>query len=458
MMRPSADLPRLYLCREPVDCRKGMQSLAVLVEQSPGLDPFAETLCLFTNRRRDAVKCLYWERNGFCLWHKRLEQHHFKWPRHPDGAVVTLTGQGLNWLLDGYDLRHLTLHSVLNYKTVLWLRQSVKPYGWVALCEAFPMPTSALAAAELRDDVEALKQLVVAQAEEYETELARLREQLNLLLAKRYGPSSEKLSPDPFGLFNEAKSLPEEPPAETVPVAAHARKRRGRKPLPDDLPRVRIEHDLPEEEKTCVCGCGLTRIGEDTSEQLDIVPAQVRVLQHVRLKYVCKAGEETIKTAPVPGAADPQEQRLTHARRKFDEALKAQSTKARSGKAQMGLAFIQRLYAVEKPLTEADPEERWRARQHLARPISPTPEPASRCGSACNHHRQLTHGPTAIISSVTSPPYSDRQTWGWFAEHLHCNHQIRPEPPASFKQIGQTPRQGQRIPAGKGREALPAAL
>lgn len=119
MMRPSVDLPRLYLCREPVDFRKGMQSLAVLVEQSLGLDPFAETLYVFTNRRHDAVKCLYWERNGFCLWHKRLEQHRFKWPRHLDGAVVTLTGQELNWLLDGYDLRHLTPHSVLSYKTVL---------------------------------------------------------------------------------------------------------------------------------------------------------------------------------------------------------------------------------------------------------------------------------------------------------------------------------------------------
>ena len=119
MMRPSVELPRVYLCRAPVDFRKGMQSLAVLVEQGLGLDPFAETLYVFTNRRRDAVKCLYWERNGFCLWHKRLEQHRFKWPRHLEGAVVILSGQELNWLLDGYDLRHLTPHKALKYKTVL---------------------------------------------------------------------------------------------------------------------------------------------------------------------------------------------------------------------------------------------------------------------------------------------------------------------------------------------------
>jgi transposase len=119
MMRPSRSLERVYLCREPVDFRKGMRSLAVLVEQQLQRDPFADTLYVFTNRRRDAVKCLYWERNGFCLWHKRLEEHRFKWPRHLDGALITLSGVELNWLLDGYDLRHLTPHTMLHYKTVL---------------------------------------------------------------------------------------------------------------------------------------------------------------------------------------------------------------------------------------------------------------------------------------------------------------------------------------------------
>jgi len=119
MMRPRTDLARVYLCRQPVDFRKGMQSLAVLVEQHLGLDPFAETCYVFTNRRRDAVKCLYWERNGFCLWHTRLEREKFQWPLHRQGGVVTLSGQELNWLLDGYDLRHLTPHKALEYKIVL---------------------------------------------------------------------------------------------------------------------------------------------------------------------------------------------------------------------------------------------------------------------------------------------------------------------------------------------------
>ena len=119
MMRPSVDLTRVYLCREGVDLRKGMGSLAVLVEQSLGHDPFAETLYVFTNRRGDAVKCLYWERNGFCLWHKRLEQHRFQWPRHHEGALMRLTGQALNGLLEGDDLRYLIPHKALGYKSVL---------------------------------------------------------------------------------------------------------------------------------------------------------------------------------------------------------------------------------------------------------------------------------------------------------------------------------------------------
>ena len=119
MMRPSSELPAVYLCRLPVDFRKGIQGLALLVEDALGLDPFAESLYVFTNRRRDAVKCLYWERNGFCLWHKKLERERFKWPGDREGAVISLTGQQLNWLLDGYDIGQLQPHKALSYKTVL---------------------------------------------------------------------------------------------------------------------------------------------------------------------------------------------------------------------------------------------------------------------------------------------------------------------------------------------------
>jgi transposase len=119
LMRPAATLPQVYLCREPVDMRKSIDGLAALVEGVLGLDPFSTQVFAFTNRRRDKVKCLCWEKSGFVLWYKRLEQERFAWPVHLTGAPIVLTGQQLNWLLDGYDLRHWQPHRSLPYKTVL---------------------------------------------------------------------------------------------------------------------------------------------------------------------------------------------------------------------------------------------------------------------------------------------------------------------------------------------------
>ncbi len=118
MMRPSNDLPVVYLCRDTVDFRKGINGLAVLVEETLQLDPFSEHLFVFCNRRRNRIKILYWERNGFCLWQKRLERDRFAWPRD-DEALVTLTGKQLNWLLDGVDLWALRPHKRLAYSSVL---------------------------------------------------------------------------------------------------------------------------------------------------------------------------------------------------------------------------------------------------------------------------------------------------------------------------------------------------
>lgn len=118
MMRPSNALPAVYLCRDAVDFRKGINGLAVLVEDTLQLDPFSEHLFVFCNRSRNRIKILYWERNGFCLWQKRLERDRFVWPRD-DEALVTLTGKQLNWLLDGVDLWALRPHKRLAYRSVL---------------------------------------------------------------------------------------------------------------------------------------------------------------------------------------------------------------------------------------------------------------------------------------------------------------------------------------------------
>ena len=103
-MRPANDLDTVWLARNPVDFRKGINGLLILVKDHVARDPFSGQLFVFTNKKRDKVKILYWERSGFCMWQKQLEKEHFKWHEHLSGDVLTLDGQQLNWLLDGYDL------------------------------------------------------------------------------------------------------------------------------------------------------------------------------------------------------------------------------------------------------------------------------------------------------------------------------------------------------------------
>ena len=118
MMRPSNELPVVYVCTEAVDFRKQINGLAALVQEELELDPFSEQLFVFTNARRNRCKILYWERSGFVLWQKRLERERFYWPR-AEGGLVTLNGQELNWLLDGFDLRRWRPHRPLTFSAVV---------------------------------------------------------------------------------------------------------------------------------------------------------------------------------------------------------------------------------------------------------------------------------------------------------------------------------------------------
>lgn len=91
----------IYLCQDPIDFRAGINGLSVLVEATLKYDPFSRNLFCFTNRRKNQIKVLYWQRSGFCLWQKRLEEEQFR------------------WLLYGLDLKHLKPHRSLEYPTVL---------------------------------------------------------------------------------------------------------------------------------------------------------------------------------------------------------------------------------------------------------------------------------------------------------------------------------------------------
>ena len=171
---------------------------------------------------------------------------------------------------------------------------------------------------QLPDDIDALKSLVANQAtkldeftarnEQLQSKVLILQEQLNLALAKRYAASSEKISPDQVCLFDEAEAdVPAiEDADDVILVPANTRKKRGRKPLPDNLPRIDVIHDLPESERHCDHdGRLLSEIGEVISEQLDIIPAKIQVIRHIRKKYACTCGQ-CIKTAPLPAQPIPK--------------------------------------------------------------------------------------------------------------------------------------------------------
>ncbi|WP_157649384.1 IS66 family insertion sequence element accessory protein TnpB [Burkholderia ubonensis] len=102
MFRFDDDL-RIYLHREPIDFRAGLNTLVTMVEQSMQLDPLARAVFAFHNRKRDRVKLLLYDRAGFWLMLKRLEVDRFAWPRRQQ-AVIELTVDQLHLLLDGVDI------------------------------------------------------------------------------------------------------------------------------------------------------------------------------------------------------------------------------------------------------------------------------------------------------------------------------------------------------------------
>jgi transposase len=161
---------------------------------------------------------------------------------------------------------------------------------------------------ELPADLDACHQLIreLLQTLAQQTHLnEKLQHQLEQLLRRVYGRKSEKLDPNQLLLFAReilAASETAPPPANTAPPQAEPsppkKNGHGRKALPADLPRKPVLHDLTPEQRLCPdCGAERVRIGEETREQLEYVPASLFVLQHVRPKYACKVCEGNVAIA-----------------------------------------------------------------------------------------------------------------------------------------------------------------
>lgn len=112
-------IDRVYLALGSTDLRKSIDGLAIIVQESFGLDPFSKNLFVFCNRKRDKIKILEWDHNGFWLHYKRLEKGHFKWPSGSKGSANSITERELRWLLDGLDIQQKSAHKAVNQRVLI---------------------------------------------------------------------------------------------------------------------------------------------------------------------------------------------------------------------------------------------------------------------------------------------------------------------------------------------------
>lgn len=163
----------------------------------------------------------------------------------------------------------------------------------------------------LPDDPDKLKSIIM----KLSSRVAALEEYVLLGRAKKYGTSSEK-SVDQREMLNEAEltvvaeevlaDQDAEREAQSTTVLDKPKKKAGRKPLPAELPRIRVEHTMPDAGNICDCGCQRLEIGEEISEQVDIIPAKVQVIANVRKKYACQHCETGVITAALPPQPIPK--------------------------------------------------------------------------------------------------------------------------------------------------------
>src|SRR4051812_27031133 len=161
------------------------------------------------------------------------------------------------------------------------------------------------------DDLSLCHQIIDEQQstiDHLQRELAQAEHFVEQLLRSRYGPRSERVDPNQLSMFDAGESDDTTPVATVSPedgaslvIRGHLRRGGGRGRLPDHLPREVVDHDLADVEKLCPC-CGETRqrIGCETSEQLEFVPAVLKVIEHRRWKYACRRCAEQVAIAPVP--------------------------------------------------------------------------------------------------------------------------------------------------------------
>jgi len=112
-------IDRVYLAIGVTDLRKSIDGLAILVTESFNLDPFSRSLFVFCNRKRDKIKILEWDTNGFWLHYKRLEKGTFKWPNTLDSKTLLVSEREFRWLLDGLSINQKDALSPVKERVII---------------------------------------------------------------------------------------------------------------------------------------------------------------------------------------------------------------------------------------------------------------------------------------------------------------------------------------------------
>ena len=115
MKRPE-DFEGIFIHRDRVDMRKAINGLSEIVAEAGMGDIRGANLFVFSGRSKSVIKVLYWDKTGFALWQKRLEEARFPWPKKDPGTVVKLTPEQFSWLLDGVDVWKMRRFSDVSFE------------------------------------------------------------------------------------------------------------------------------------------------------------------------------------------------------------------------------------------------------------------------------------------------------------------------------------------------------
>jgi len=118
-MLSKTPIQRVYLATGATDLRKSIDGLAAIVQMSFQLDPFSSNLFVFCNRKRDKLKILHWDHNGFWLYYRRLEKGVFQWPDEQTTKPLSISPRQFNWLLDGLPLEQKQAHPKMSAKFII---------------------------------------------------------------------------------------------------------------------------------------------------------------------------------------------------------------------------------------------------------------------------------------------------------------------------------------------------